>query len=108
VEDTLLNHLRRMTLRPSMYLHPVTYATAISYLNGLGDGLQHAGFRHTYDDFREAAEARGWDCRGSTGIRRDFGRKGLKDEEQAVELIAIAADAYARAFARRVPANPGT
>jgi hypothetical protein len=99
----LLDALDSLAKRPEMYVHPVSFATVQSYLHGLGHGCGYAGIEYSPDDYHAAAEARGWDPRGSVGIVRDFRRKGLSDEEMVHELIAVETDAYARAFARARP-----
>jgi hypothetical protein len=83
-----------------MYVHPVSFATVQSYLHGLSAGLQLAGVEYTWEEYRAAAEARGWDPRGNIGIVRDFTNKGLSDAEMVQELIAVEADAYTRALGR--------
>ena len=96
----LLELLDSLALRTSMYVQPVSFATVEAYLHGLAAGLEHAGIKHTWEEYQAAAESRGWDPRGSTGIVRDFNRKGLSDAEMIEELVAIKADAYRRALAR--------
>jgi hypothetical protein len=86
--------------RPQMFVQPVSFATVQSFLTGLATGLDVAGIKFTWEDYHAAAEARGWDPRGNIGILRDFTRKGLSDAEMIQELIAVHADAYARAMAR--------
>ena len=86
--------------RPQMFVHPVTFATVRGYLTGLATGLRFAGVEWSWDDYHAAAQARGWDPTGNIGILRDFTRKELSDAEMVRELIAVEADAYARAAAR--------
>lgn len=89
-----------LSKRPQMFVFPVSFVTVEGYLHGLAAGLRFAGIAWTWDDYRAAAEARGWDPRGSIGIVTDFENKGLSDAEMVRELIAVEADAYARALAR--------
>lgn len=89
--------------RPQMFVQPVSFATVQGYLHGLATGLRFAGISWIWDDYRAAAEARGWDARGHVGIVRDFTNKGLSDADMVRELIAVETDAYRRAMER---ANP--
>lgn len=99
--DSLPELLDCLAKRPQMFAHPVTFGTIQAYLCGLAAGLRFAGVEWSWDDYHAAAEERGWDPRGNIGILRDFTRKGLSDEEMVRELIAVEADAYLRALARR-------
>lgn len=86
--------------RPQLYIYPVDYSTMKGFLTGLAIGLRFAGNEWTWNDYLAAAEARGWDPRGDIGVLRDFVLKDLSDEEIVREVVAIEADAYARALAR--------
>lgn len=93
----LLDHLPK---RPGMYVHPVSFDTVRAFLTGLSAGLMYAGIRYTPEEYMEAARARGWDPTGSTGIARDFARKGLSDAEKVRALIEVEVAAYKLALAR--------
>ena len=113
--DSLPELLDCLAKRPQMFVHPVTFPTVRAYLAGLAAGLRLTGAAWSWDEYNAAAEARGWDPTGNIGILRDFTRKGLSDAEMVRELIAVEADAYARAAvraakpkrARRKSAEPG-
>jgi hypothetical protein len=90
----------RLAKRPDMFVHPVTFATMQGYLTGLAAGLCYAGIEHTWEEYHAAAQSRGWNTRGNLGILRDFTAKGITEEAMVRELIAVKADAYARALAR--------
>lgn len=98
--DTLPELMDCLAKRPQMFVQPVCFATIQGYLHGLAAGLRYAGIAWKWDDYRAAAEARGWDPRGNVGIVRDFASKGLTDAEMVQELIAVETDAYARSRAR--------
>ncbi len=96
--DKLTELLDSLALRPAMYAGGASFDTVRTFLSGLSVGLEWTGIRWTWDEYFAAAQARGWDPRGSTGIERDFREHGLSDEEMIMELVAVEKDAYARAL----------
>ena len=95
--NELFRLLDSLAKRPEMYVHPVSFYSIRTYLHGLAAGLKFAGIEYSWEDYHSAATVRGFDPRGSTGIKRDFDAKGLSDEAMILEYIAIEVGAYRRA-----------
>ncbi len=94
----LLRHLESLAKRTDMYVHPVSYFTVRSYLHGLEVGLKFSGIQYTSEQYELAANAHGFDTRGSIGILQDFRAKGLSDQQMVDALIAIERDSYRTAL----------
>lgn len=96
----VLSTLESLAKRPEMYVHPVSFDSIRCYLHGLATGLKFAGIEYSREQYELAANARGFDPKGSIGILRDFRNKGLTDEEMNDALIAVEADAYRRTLGK--------
>jgi hypothetical protein len=94
----LLRHLDSLAKRPEMFVHPVSFFTIRSYLHGLEAGLKFFGIQYTWEHYESAANAHGFDPRGSIGILQDFREEGLSDQQMVDALIAIEADSYRKAL----------
>ena len=98
----LRRYVGRWTLSAASHVGRVSFELTRAYLHGIQDGLRLAGVPSpSSDDFDAAAASRGWDCRGSEGIVRDFRRKKLTEAEMVQELVAVEVEAYRLAAVRR-------
>ena len=100
MEFTLMDILDSLAQRPQMFVGQASCSMVQSYLNGLSAGLRFAGTSYTQEEYRVAAQSRGWRIVSGLGIRGDFDEHGLSDTEMVRELVAVEIDAYRRAAAR--------
>jgi hypothetical protein len=100
VLEQVLELLGKLCRRTTMYVCPVEIATVQSYLHGLETGCAFGGLKVTHEVYVAAAAARGWKFR-STGIVWHMQAKGLSEDAIIQELIAVEAEAFRRAAARR-------
>jgi hypothetical protein len=100
VTFTLPELLDNLAERPAMHTGVASFETVRAFLSGLAAGLEFAGIKYTWEDYLAAANARGWDPRGSIGIERDFREDNLTKEEMILELVAVEKAAYLRAANR--------
>lgn len=92
----LIAHLERVHRRPGMYIGPVSHATMESYLEGLYTGLRLCGVEPDVSAYRQITRERGWNDATALGAYPDMQRKGLSEQEIALEELLIHIELWRR------------